>query len=67
MTAGRYRPVAPRAEWVWSYGLDAKPVVVIEEERQPRETGLVDQHGAKIYRVPARHPCGFLASGKEDS
>ena len=41
-----------------SVGPDQR-MVVHEVEDGPVKTGLVDQHGHDIYRVPERHAIGF--------
>ncbi len=39
-------------------------MTVLEDESGPVETGLLDQHGAKLYRVIQREPVGFRIRGK---
>ena len=38
-------------------------VTVHVPDEQPVKTGLVDQHGHDIYRVPERNPIGFRLRG----
>lgn len=38
----------------------------IEEEDKPTDTGLLDQHETKIYRVRDRGPVGFDLTGASD-
>lgn len=56
----RYQAMRPASEWVWSQGITPTPIQVHEHDTSPRDTGLVDQHGVKIFSVPTRHPIGFL-------
>lgn len=65
-TSPRYLALTrpPAAEWVWSEGITPQPIVVHEADARPQETGLLDQHGTKIYRVPRRHPIGFCPPGQ---
>ena len=34
--------------------------VVLEEDKLPRDTGLLDSHGNKLYWVAAKLPFGFV-------
>jgi hypothetical protein len=49
----------PRADWE-----DQEPVIpelhVYEPEDATIDTGLVDAHGVKLYRVPVKIPFGFV-------
>lgn len=48
--------------WNDDYWLDegnTRSMVVLEEDRSPTKTGLVDARGQDIYRIPARFPIGF--------
>ena len=38
---------------------------IIEEERKPRNTGLVNAYGVPIYDIPDRFPIGFDLGGKK--
>lgn len=38
--------------------------VIIEEVRGPEDTGLCDQYGRQIYRVPERRSVGFKFGSK---
>lgn len=63
MVVSRYaalarRPRVVRAEDDW-YPEMRETVDVIIEDALPRDTGLVDQHGVTIYRMPLRERCGF--------
>lgn len=37
---------------------------VIEADRAPADTGLVDKRGLKLYRVAEERPSGFFAKWK---
>lgn len=61
------RVVRPRASWddlcEWSSGDARKGSIDVHEPRQdePAETGLLDQHGNPLMRLPdERRPIGFL-------
>lgn len=57
IVAGRKsRGVAAGDEW-WPEARETVDVIV--EETAPRDTGLVDQYGMTIWRVPKRERCGF--------
>lgn len=60
---GRY-VTRPRA-WmdVWGQYMPM-PTVTVTEDRDPIPTGLLDQHGERIYRVPETVPMGFQAAAK---
>ena len=34
-------------------------MTVLHDDDEPQRTGLIDQHGVPIYRVPTRRPVGF--------
>lgn len=62
MTAGRYITRAPKRavrcdDDAWSYGRETLDVIV--ESDGPVATGLTDQHGVPIMRLPSRSPIGF--------
>ncbi|WP_265886683.1 hypothetical protein [Roseomonas mucosa] len=40
------------------------PTVTVIENRDPVPTGLLNQHGERIYRVPETVPMGFQAPVK---
>jgi hypothetical protein len=50
-----------RAEW-WedAKGSDHLARTVHEAERSPRDTGLVDASGSKIFAMDDRDPIGFV-------
>lgn len=41
------------------YDTDRQSIDVICENDEPRDTGLLDAQGARLYRMPERHPIGF--------
>lgn len=45
--------------WGPSYGEPISAREVIETDKTPERTGLLDQHGDPIYRVPDTVPFGF--------
>jgi len=45
-------------DW-WIYETGPQTMQVIEEDREPVDTGLVDSNGPPIYRVHNRVPIGF--------
>lgn len=47
----------------WAEGCAMTADVVIEADRAPQETGLLDAHGDPLYRVHETVPFGFR-SGK---
>lgn len=63
-----YRSLSPAAlkrlrlfdEDDWSFGRESMDVIVQDDD--PVDTGLVDQHGNKIMRLPDRAPMGFCRS-----
>lgn len=44
-------------EWMDEHAMTAD--TVIETDRSPQETGLLDQHGDAIYRLHETVPFGF--------
>lgn len=63
MSAARYivsskppRQIAAGDDW---YPETRETVTVIVEDDKPTDTGLIDQHGVPIYRVPNRERCGY--------
>ena len=52
----------PRADWFEN----EKPVTVqtsmtiYERDEQPEDTGLLDQHGTPLYRMPDKRRVGYL-------
>lgn len=71
----RYAPrvAAPRAFWddfcSWSSRDARKDGITVHEPRQdePAETGLFDQHGNPLMRLPdRRRPIGFLHAYEAD-
>lgn len=40
------------------------PSITVTENRDPVPTGLLNQHGERIYRVPETVPMGFQAPVK---
>lgn len=55
-----YRPIARRARADY-IDYDACPVAetVYEQDDDPVETGILDQHGTMLYRTVERDPIGF--------
>lgn len=54
-------------EWHEPDGSNFIPRTVHEAEPQaPRDTGLVDQFGVKLYSMETRQPLGFVHFGKPD-
>jgi hypothetical protein len=51
----------PRGYWASSgeWGTSVTADEVIEADKAPRETGLLDQHGDPIYRLSESVPMGF--------
>lgn len=66
MSDRRYQAMRPSSEWVWSQGLTPTPIQVNEQCSAPRDTGLLDQHGVRIFSVPDRHPVGFLWRARDE-
>lgn len=52
----RPRSIAADDDW-WSETRETVNVII--DDDVPQDTGLVDQHGTKIYRTPVRERCGF--------
>lgn len=48
----------PKAEF-WNDTPWCPDIRVFEEETMPVYTGLLDAHGAKLFRQPERQPIGF--------
>lgn len=60
--ADRYFPMAraPRAWASEQNGWQERPTItVFEPERGPRDTGLLDANGVKLYASEEREPIGF--------
>jgi hypothetical protein len=47
--------IKPTASYEWG------SVTVYEPDQTPRDTGILDAHGNKIFHVVDRNPIGFLA------
>jgi hypothetical protein len=47
-----------RAYHEWNDG-DHLTCTVHEAEQEPIDTGLLDAHGTKIFRIPSKNPVGF--------
>lgn len=64
------RPRRLRAYWDDEADIDsaaARSLTVHEPKDEPQETGLVDQHGNDLMRLPAeRRPIGFLHAYEDD-
>jgi hypothetical protein len=67
MPAKRYVTLARRPRLYWEE-IEEPPgqrqsITVVEPHRErPEETGLLDQHGNELFRVPDEpRPAGFLA------
>lgn len=61
MTSARYITRAPKRavrcdDDAWSYGRETLDVII--ESDAPVATGLTDQHGVPIMRLPSRAPLG---------
>lgn len=54
------RDAPPAAYYDDETPLLGSTITVYAEEREPVRTGLVDQHGTPIFRVPERIPFGFV-------
>lgn len=52
----RYVAWRSHSEWGWQ---DRPTTHVIEDDPTPIRTGLLDQHGTPLYRMPERVPLGF--------
>lgn len=65
----RYVPRAhrPRAcDPDWSEFAQPRTMdVIVPDDDEPRDTGLLDQHGVPLFRVPERVRCGFIADAGE--
>ena len=46
--------------------IDRSSIDVIVSERGPRRTGLLDQDGNDLYRIPAERPPGFTSKWSSD-
>ncbi len=56
----RYVTIRPRAWDSCTNNMSPRPSeTVFESDPTPTQTGLYDQHGVPIYRVPDRVPLGF--------
>lgn len=54
-----------RSWWAWEElkGTDHLARTVVESERQPKDTGLLDPYGVKLFSVDERQPVGFVNHG----
>jgi len=43
----------------WGYYDDRSSIEVFESDNRPVDTGLLDVHGDRIFRVIERQPIGF--------
>lgn len=50
---------SPVGEWT-SEPQGSATMEVFEQDRSPRQTGLLDKHGHEIFAVDDRQPVGFL-------
>jgi hypothetical protein len=50
------RSIAAGDDW---YSDPRETINVIVDDQGPTNTGLVDQYGVTIYRLPGRERCGF--------
>lgn len=55
--------VAAYESFYWEITSTANSAIV--EDKLPRDTGLVDKNGKKIYSVPDTVPFGFVSGGKD--
>ena len=46
--------------------IDRTSIDVIVSEKGPRHTGLLDQHGNCLYRLPPERPAGFTSKWTSD-
>ncbi len=46
--------------------IDRSSIDVIVSEKGPRRTGLIDQDGNDLYRMPAERPAGFTSKWSSD-
>lgn len=46
--------------------IDRASIDVIVFEKGPRQTGLLDQHGNDLYRLPPERPAGFTSKWSSD-
>lgn len=53
-------------EWWEARAVDSMAKTVFEPEHTPEFTGILDQHGTKIFRVKERNPIGFTAVVKTE-
>ncbi len=62
------RETSPQRSYVGDdyWRLDRSSIDVIVSERGPRRTGLLDQDGNDLYRVPAERPAGFTSKWPSD-
>ena len=52
-----------RSRWYGPDVEEARPTIqILEDDREPQDTGLLDASGTRIYRVPGRATIGFLGS-----
>ena len=59
------RPRACDPEW-HEFAQPRTMDVIVPDETAPEDTGLLDQHGVPLYRVPERVRCGFHVDAGED-
>ncbi len=46
--------------------IDRSSIDVIVSEKGPRQTGLLDQHGNFLFRLPPERPAGFTSKWSSD-
>lgn len=54
----QYRAMYVRTE-AWHVETSATADIVIENDKAPERTGLVDKNGIAIYRVPEKNHIGY--------
>ncbi|RBP12863.1 hypothetical protein DFR50_11352 [Roseiarcus fermentans] len=63
-----HREPQPEQSYVGDYywGTGRSTIDVIVSERGPRRTGLLDQDGNPLYRLPPHRPIGFTSKWSSD-
>lgn len=64
---GKYvtRPKMTVDEWGDADAALSLARTVIEQVREPVDTGLLNKHGLPLYRLPDERPSGFFAKWKK--
>lgn len=61
----RYVAVSPIAEGWWDKGPLLPTVNVFESDVPPKDTGLLNSNGTKLYRIQERDQVGFIRQKKQ--